>query len=160
MHSLAKRHEDRAKRKAVNALSSETYVGNSLAHVESLARQTKEAMAKLSDEEKDEVMAALEAGEAGSSRSLAEDETGNHTMAGIGVVNSAVVPAAVLANEDSGEGSPGASAAAVAKDAGWGATPPPTVETPEPAAPIDGNISGHSLGEQAAGASAKGAKSK
>lgn len=152
MQSLAKRHEDRAKRKAENLAASEETTGPSLSFVESQMRHAQRAFSELSDEEKEEVRAALEAGEENDDRSLAEDPTGAHTLAGIGTINAAVVPVATLARQDSGEGGAGASSAS--KDAGWGETAPPSIKTPEAAPAIVGNISGDALQKQGAGSEA------
>jgi hypothetical protein len=82
---------------------------------------------------------------AGGYRSLAEAPDGSgETMAGIGVVNANVVPAAILAKGDEGKG------ASVGNDPAWGDTPPATVEAPAEAKPLDNgaNINGQALTDQ------------
>lgn len=148
MRSLAERHEDRAARKAANRAETVDGSANSVATVETMFRDAIAAQARLSDDEKRELdeslRAASEAGELGlSTRSLAEAPDGSgDTMAGIGVVNTNVVPGATLASAEAGNG--GGSAA----DAGWGSIQPVTEAPLEPAPATDGNAAGASLVEQ------------
>lgn len=157
MLSLADRHEDRAARKAANR--AENIGGNtgSVATAEAMFRDAMAARARLTEDEQAELEASLklahESGEfTGSARSLSEAPDGSgDTMAGIGVVNVAVVPGATLASSQAGNGggADGGEFASVS-DAGWGATPPVT-EAPLPAANLgDGNAAGASLAEQGA----------
>ena len=151
MQSLAKRHEDRARRLAINSSES---IGGPVLSVGSVALAY-EAYATLraglgSDErliaELDEAIVGIDENIAGGYRSLAEHPDGSgRTMAGIGVVNPLVVPAAVLAVSD-GEGK----GHNVNNDAAWGDTPPPTAGgTPEvDFDPEQGNINGQALTEQ------------
>lgn len=148
MLSLAERHEDRAARKAANR--AENIGGNtgSVSTAEVAFRDAFAARARLSEAEQKELDEALKlAQDRGEldlrSRSLAEAPDGSgDTMAGIGVVNVAVVPGATLASSQAGNGG------GAAADAGWGETPPVT-EAPLPAANLgDGNAAGASLVEQ------------
>lgn len=146
MQSLAQRHEDRAARKAMNRTERGYFPGISIGAVALAYRDFYSLAHRLTDEEQEQLKPLVEginAEFAGGYRSLAEAPDGSgDTMAGIGVVNTAVVPSAVIARSDDGKG------ASVNNDPAWGDTAPATVE-PLPAAPaIDGNINGAALNDQ------------
>ena len=150
MQSLAKRHDDRIARKAINRSE---FIGDttpSIGTAVNLARAAADAVATLGEAGQDAFAAAMDGYEGTPARSLAEAPDGSgDTMAGVGVVNTKVVPAASLANSQEGNGG----GSGFKKDAGWGDTAPPTVEAfPTPDAP-EGNLNGQSLIDQGAGAS-------
>ncbi len=99
MQSLAKRHEDRAARKAMNRTETSGNTALSIGTIALAYRSFAELRYGLNGDERltaelDAAMAGIDAEFAGGYRSLAEapDGTGD-TMAGIGVINGAVVPA-------------------------------------------------------------------
>lgn len=146
MQSLAKRHEDRAARKAMNRTERGFVPGVSIGAAALAYRDFFLLRNRLSAEEQDQLsplMEGIEAEFAGGYRSLAEAPDGSgDTMAGIGVVNTAVVPAATLAKSDEGKG------ASVSNDAAWGDTAPTTVTPLPEAEPLEGNINGQALTDQ------------
>lgn len=161
MKSLADRHEDRARRIAANASERSGNPSNSVATVEGLMRQATAAAARLSPEEQDELRESLRGAEDefGGARSLAEAPDGSgQTMAGIGVVNTKVVPAGVHAAE-SGNGG-GTDDWNGTGNAGWGETAPATVApiTPDPAP--EGNLNGAALEAQTGAAAGEGEGTK
>jgi hypothetical protein len=149
MQSLAKRHEDRARRIADNSAERGNF-GDPALSVGSVAlayEQYFTLRSRLGDAELAELDTAIEGieGSLDGVRSLAEAPDGSgRTMAGIGVVNPAVVPAAVLAASDDGKGHN------VGNDAGWGETKPVTVAgLPESEVdPAKGNLNGQAIAEQ------------
>ncbi len=147
MQTLAARHEDRAARKAMNRTEAHYAPGISIGSVALLYRQFATLATRIPENEREELKRLTDGinEEIGfGTRSLAEAPDGSgDTMAGIGVVNTAVVPSAVLARSDDGKG------ASVSNDAAWGDTPPVTVAPlPEGETP-DGNINGQALVDQA-----------
>jgi len=157
MESLAKRHDDRAQRIANNR--GENPVMNPLNGMPSVGtvlnsfREFKEGFNLIETYHPDpEVVERLKAGvqmiedevgELGRSLSEAPDGSGD-TMAGIGVVNTAVVPAAILAvSTDGGAGGS-------ETDAAWGDIPPVTEDgLPQPEPLEEGNnLSGQALADQ------------
>lgn len=151
MKSLAERHADRAARIVANG--SETgggtagSVGTAATHfrtfIESRARLTYDERAEL-----DKQLANIESETLGS-LSLAEAPDGSgRTMAGIGVINTKVVPAGVDAPEAGNGGGTDANHVD-----GWGAnaSPAATVKT------SDTNLGGEALQEQGAGSNLKAA---
>ncbi len=149
MLSLAKRHDDRILRKANNRaeLTGETVpdVGTAV----NLARAAADAVANLGEDAQEAFATAMEGYEGVSTRSLAEAPDGSgDTMAGVGVINTKVVPAASLANSQEGNGG----GSAFKKDAGWGDVAPPTVDGFPVVEQRDGNVSGQALADQGAGA--------
>lgn len=162
MKSLADRHEDRARRIAANASERAGNPSNSVATVEGLMREATAAAARLSPEEQDELRESLRGAEDefGGARSLAEAPDGSgQTMAGIGVVNTKVVPASVLAAE-AGNGGGTADWGSGEGNAGWGGTAPATV-APVPADPApEGNLNGAALEAQTGAAAGEGEGTK
>lgn len=159
MQTLAKRHEDRARRLAIN--SSEA-VGGPVLSVGTVAlaySNYAELRAGLANDERligelDAAIEGIDAELAVGRRSLAEAPDGSgRTMAGIGVVNTKVVPASVLATDEAG-----GSERAHTKDAAWGETAPATAGgVPEvDFDPDKGNINGQALTEQLGDASGWG----
>lgn len=150
MQNLAARHEDRARRKAMNRAEGRILGGNPAASIGTAAlayRNFNELRVRLGDKELAELetaMQGIDAEFAGGSRSLAEAPDGSgDTMAGIGVVNANVVPAAVIAKSDEGSG------ASISKDPAWGDTKPVTVE-PLKEVELDpgNNVNGQALVDQ------------
>jgi hypothetical protein len=96
MQALDKRHEDRARRKADNrAERGNDEPGVSVGSVINAFREFATLRGRLSDGDREKLetrMADIDLAEFEASPSLAEAEDGN-TMAGIGVVNTKVVPA-------------------------------------------------------------------
>lgn len=151
MQSLATRHEDRANRLAMNRAERGVIGGfNPGVSVGSVAiayRQFALLRSRLTPENLEELNSNLEgidAEFAGGYRSLAEAPDGSgDTMAGIGVVNTNVVPSAVIAKSDDGKG------ANVGNDPAWQGTSPVTVEPLKPAELGEGNnLNGQSLVDQ------------
>lgn len=102
-------------------------------------------MAGLTDEGKEAFATAMDGYEGVSPRSLSEAPDGSgDTMAGVGVVNPFVVPAAVLASAEAGNGG------GFKKDAGWGDTAPVTIEPLPIIDAPEGNLNGQSLIDQGA----------
>lgn len=159
MESLAKRHDDRAQRLAnnrgeygnvLNPLQSLPSVGTALAQYQDFMNSFNQIEAYHPDpavvQKLKDGMAAIEAEVGGSGRSLSEAPDGSgDTMAGIGVVNTQVVPASVLAVSTDGGGGGGE------RDAAWGDIPPVTEEgLPEPELPEEegSNLAGDALSKQ------------
>ena len=148
MQSLANRHDDRAKRKAMNRTERGYVPGVSLGAVALAYRQFVELRARLGGDENllnqlDEHISIIDADVGSGFRSLAEAPDGSgDTMAGIGVVNPLVVPAATLAKSEEGKG------ASVGNDAAFGETAPVTVAPLPEAEPVEGNINGEALKQQ------------
>lgn len=128
MLSLADRHADRAKRIAENRTEREGFPVATAAAAIIAARQTADLLAGLDDDGRAEFEEAMRGYDPREARSLAENENGD-TMAGIGVINTKVVPASA----ESGNGG--------GKAPGWTDVP----ETPD----LGGsNISGAALEAQ------------
>ncbi len=104
MKSLAERHLDRAQRKADNAAEFRGGTVPDIGAAVIAGRQFADLIEALPEAERDEVKTALADYDPAAARSIAEDENGN-TMAGIGVVNTKVVPA--MAEGGNGGGSTG-----------------------------------------------------
>jgi hypothetical protein len=147
MQSLAKRHDDRIARKAANRSEFQGDTAPSVATAVNLARAAADAVATLGEAGAAEFEQAMQGYEGVSARSLSEAPDGSgDTMAGIGVINTKVVPAGVLAAAEEGNGGGGG----FKRDGGWGDTAPPTVEpTPAPEKP-NGNLNGKALSDQGA----------
>lgn len=151
MQSLAKRHDDRIARLSANRSEFKGDTRPSVGTAVNLARAAADAVAGLTEEGQETFAAAMEGYEGTSPRSLAEAPDGSgDTMAGIGVVNTRVVPAATLANSQEGNGG----GAGFKKDAGWGESAPVTVEPLPIVEAPEGNLNGQSLIDQGAGAGA------
>lgn len=149
MQNLAKRHDDRAQRLMINRSETRGNAAQSVGVAIQLARTAADAVAGLTDEGKEAFGEAMDGYEGTSPRSLAEAPDGSgQTMAGIGVVNTKVVPSATLANSQEGNGG----GAGFKRDAGWGDTAPVTVEPLEAVEAPEGNINGQALADQGAGA--------
>jgi hypothetical protein len=146
MKSLAERHTDRAQRLVDNATELTGTTSGSVASAEAAFRAAHEARARLTPEEQARLDEALDGVEDDfDNRSLAEAPDGSgRTMAGVGVINTEVVPAAVLAKAPAGNGSGSKG------DAGWG-TPPVTEAAPKAGTKVDGNLNGAALADQGAG---------
>jgi hypothetical protein len=148
MQSLANRHEDRARRKAMNRAERGFVPGISVGAVAIAYQQFATLRARL-DERGLELLepniAKIDEEILAGTRSLAEAPDGSgETMAGIGVVNPLVVPAAVLARDEAGKG------ASVGNDPAWNEAPVTVDGLPE-AKPLDpgSNINGQALVDQA-----------
>lgn len=128
MKPLAERHFDRAQRIAENRAERTGFTSPGIGGAVIAMRAGLDAYHALDDAGRAEADAALKDYIPNGARSLAEDEDGN-SMAGIGVVNTKVVPASA----ESGNGSGG-------EVPGW--TSPPKTEQ------FDGNISGKALDDQ------------
>ena len=136
MKSLVERHADRAQRKADNAAE---FTGGTVPDIGAaiVAMTTGlDLLSSLSEDDQAKVKAALSDYDPTAARSIAEDENGN-SMAGIGVVNTNVVPA--MAEGGNGGGTTG----------GW--VDAPVSELGQPDGP---NANGAALDAQGAGASA------
>ena len=151
MQSLAKRHEDRARRLSMNAAERGNFgdPAQSVGTVALAYRQYAMLRVRLTNEtaisELDKAIEGIDAEFAGGYRSLAEHPDGSgRTMAGIGVVTPAVVPAAVLAVSDEGKG------ASAGNDPAWGDIKPVTLggEADVSFDPSAGNLNGQALSEQ------------
>lgn len=146
MQSLAQRHEDRARRIAMNRSERTGGPVMGVGTAALLYRNFADARARIPENFQEELATALVGIDeefAGGSRSLAESPDGSgQTMAGIGVVNTQVVPAASIAVSDDGKGS------SHTKDAAWGETPPATVEPLPVVEPTSGNVNGQALVDQ------------
>lgn len=153
MQSLAKRHDDRIARKAMNRSELVGETAPDIGSAVVLARAAADAAASLPDAAREAFDAAMDGYEGTSTRSLAEAPDGSgETMAGVGVVNTKLVPAGVLANSQEGNGGGGA----FKKDAGWGDTAPSTVEAFGSVDAPEGNLNGVALEEQGAGTQTAG----
>lgn len=149
MKPLAERHADRARRIVENGTEIGATTAGSLGTVAAIFTDFQTAFNRLSDEEKDsfkESMGELEVSAGVDSLAEAPDGSGR-TMAGVGVVNTKVVPAGVDAPEAGNGG--GTNLKAVD---GWGAnaSPAATTETTE-----GSNLAGAALQEQGAGSDGK-----
>lgn len=151
MQSLAARHEDRARRIAMNraerGVQGATNPAISVGSVAIAFRQFMMLYSRLDENSVKEFEAnaeSIKAEFAGGYRSLAEAPDGSgDTMAGIGVVNTAVVPSAVLAKSDDGKG------ASISNDPAWGETAPVVVDgLPEAELGEGDNLNGAALNEQ------------
>lgn len=155
MKSLAERHQDRAQRIADNETEFTGGTTGSIGTVTGLYRDMVAAYNRLDDKEKaqfDDTRENLDM-ELEGERSLAEAPDGSgRSMAGIGVVNTKVVPAAVFAAEQGNGGGTEAGGWTGETAPGWGETPPATVDgLPAPSFdPARGNIAGQSLADQGA----------
>lgn len=127
MKSLAERHADRAQRKADNASERTGFTTNTAAEAIILAQNVADIVSGLDEVALAEFKTAMQDYDPTSSRSISEDEDGN-SMAGIGVVNTKVVPAAAEGGNGGGTG-------------GW-------VQQPEPTDFGGGNINGAALEAQ------------
>ena len=102
MKSLADRHAERAQRKADNMAEStlvNTGTNGNVGRVANMIADTTAALRGLSEAERDELKAAMGEGfdaDADGYRSIAEDDTGGLSMAGIGVPNPFVTPPAAF----------------------------------------------------------------
>jgi hypothetical protein len=153
MKSLAERHADRAARIVANGSETGGTPAASIGTVALMFSDFYTARAKLNEDDKAELDASLktisEEIDAGTT-SLAEAPDGSgRTMAGVGVINTKVVPAGVDAPEAGNGGGTD-----VGSVDGWGAnaSPAATVKT------SDTNLGGDALQEQGAGADTKAAK--
>lgn len=150
MKSLAERHEARAQRIVSNGTELDATTSGSLGTVIAAYGDFATAYATLTDEEKDQVKETFKDidGSFGSSDSLSEAPDGSRrTMAGIGVVNTQVVPAGVdLPKAGNGGGTK------VDSVDGWGANASPAAftETRE-----GDNLGGAALQDQGAGSDLK-----
>ncbi len=142
MKSLAERHLDRAQRKADNAAEFRGGTVPDIGAAVIAGRQFADLIEALPEAERAEVKLALADYNPADARSIAEDENGN-TMAGIGVVNTKVVPA--MAEGGNGGGSAG----------GWTDIPESTLGDPN-----GPNANGAALDAQGAGAAPAGKKAK
>lgn len=155
MLSLAQRHESRAQRIADNAAEFNGGTTGSIGTATLAYTDFVTAFARLSPEEQDrfnETRQNLDEQFDGN-RSLSEAPDGSgRTMAGIGVINTGVVPASVIAAEQGNGGGTDAGSYSGEAAAGWGATPPVTVDgLPAPSFdPEQGNLAGQSLEAQGA----------
>lgn len=147
MKPLADRHVDRARRIVANASETRTATAASVGTSAVLFRNFLESTRGLSESEREELDSQLSVitaeVEAGGGLSLAEAPDGSgRTMAGIGVINTKVVPAGTEAPEAGNGGGTG-----LGSVDGWGANEAPAarVET------TDNNLSGQALQDQGAG---------
>lgn len=128
MKSLAERHTDRAQRKADNASEFTGGATSNLGAAISAAQDAHNLYEGLSSDHKSEFDKIMADFEPSNARSIAEDDNGN-TMAGIGVINTDIVPAKAEGGNGGGTG-------------GW-------FDVPVVAPVTDGsNVSGRSLEEQ------------
>lgn len=150
MQSLANRHEDRAQRIANNRTEANSGFNNGSMSVGTAAiayRDFAAIASRLPEDQRaefDEARRAIDDEFVNGYRSLAESPDGSgDTMAGIGVVNAAVVPAAMLATSDDGKG------ASVGSDPAWGDKPVTMGGLPESQIdPKGGNVNGLALSDQ------------
>lgn len=155
MKTLAERHADRIERKAANSADNMGgKIAGSVATAEAAFVEAANARARLSAEEQAELDEALreraENGGFGGARSLAEAPDGSgETMAGVGVVNTRVVPASVIADEAGNGGGVSGDNWTAEGNAGWGDTPPATVAASPTAEAVEGNANGAALDAQA-----------
>lgn len=152
MQSLAKRHEDRARRIAANRNEFNGGTAPAVGTVALAYRNFAALRSRLGEDENvlaelNKAMEGIDGEFAGGYRSLAEAPDGSgQTMAGIGVVNPAVVPMqAIAADEDAG-----ANGGSFKKDPAWGETAPVTVSGLPEAPKLDpgSNLAGQSLKDQ------------
>jgi len=92
MLALAERHKDRAKRIAENRTERDNFPVATAAAAIIAARQAADLIAGLDEEGRAEFEEAMKGYDPTTSHSLAENDKGE-TMAGIGVINTKVVPA-------------------------------------------------------------------
>ena len=147
MKSLAERHEARAERIVSNASEVNGNVGNLAGAAISLFTDAMTAVAALSAEDRATFEDSVKDVdfEAIVGPSLAESQDGTRrTMAGIGVVNTKVVPAGLEVPEAGNGGG--------TKADGWGANAAPAATVPTD---DNGNNAGRSLQEQGAGSDLK-----
>lgn len=148
MKSLAERHADRAKRIVANGSETAGLTANSVGTAALNFRTFIESTRGFSEDEMAELKEAIAEIEAeGNVLSLAEAPDGSgRTMAGIGVVNTKVVPAGVDAPEAGNGGG-----TSLDNVDGWGASASPaaTVKT------AGTNLGGEALQEQGAGSDLK-----
>lgn len=123
MRTLAERHEDRAQRKADNAVESADYnnaVGGGVGHVANLMAEAETALGALTDTQKDELKALMSEtrdGFANPSDAYGDafDGSGNLRTAGVGVVNPLIAPASARQAVEGESGTAGAGGSG-----GWG----------------------------------------
>jgi hypothetical protein len=153
MKSLAERHEDRAKRIVANGSETSGNTAGSTGTAAVHYRTFVESMRGLSEDQRKELEGDLQSIKdevENGSYSLAEAPDGSgRTMAGIGVINTKVVPAGVDVPEAGNGGGTEAG-----KVDGWGANASPAayVKTTE-----GSNLAGQALEDQGAGSDAKAA---
>ncbi len=150
MQNLALRHKDRAQRIANNRSDNSNTFNNGSLSVGTAAiayRDFAAIASRLPEDQRgefEEARKAIDDEFVNGYRSLAEAPDGSgDTMAGIGVVNAAVVPAAILASSDDGKG------ASSTNDPAW--TDKPVTASGLPESEIDpagGNVNGLALSNQ------------
>ncbi len=150
MQDLATRHEDRARRIVANGSEVGAFPGTSVGTVANAYRDFILLRARLGDDDSDRLEASMKEVETELTgvNSLAEAPDGSRrTMAGIGVVNTNVVPAGLEIPEAGNGGG-----TTIDKVDGWGANESPASYTET----LEGsNLAGEALQEQDAGSDLK-----